>query len=89
MPKTCRRAVIVPPQFEIDLGISQKQCDIRVGSTYTLAPHCDLWMRGAKTARVKRIYCNEAGEPTHVSVAPIVNFIEQRGTHHIPLTHFE
>lgn len=36
MPKTCSRAIVAPPQHEIELGIAQKQRDIRVGNTYDL-----------------------------------------------------
>lgn len=86
--KTTKRAIIVPPMHEIVLGIAQKQCDLVAGNTYELAPHCSLWARGAKHARIKRIYCDDQGTPTRASVAPIIAGSEVKGTYYVLLTHF-
>jgi hypothetical protein len=86
--KTTDRVVISCPAHEIALGLAKKQIDLRVGGTYDLAPHCDLWMRGAKTARVKRFYLNADGTPISASVVPIRNGYDVTGTHYVVIDHF-
>lgn len=86
--KTCERVVVSVPVAQELLGYGKRQCDLRVGGTYELAPHCDLWMRGAKTARVKRFYLNEHGEPISASVVPVRNGYDVTGTHYVVIDHF-
>lgn len=85
--KHAKRVVIVPTYLELQLGTAQRQRDIHVGGVYELSPACDLWMRGAKTARVKVIYEDSTGRVDILSVAPIVNGTEIRGTHRIAVSH--
>lgn len=61
---------------------------LRAGQTYELAPHADLWMRGAKSARIKRVYRGEGQNIVSASVAPIINGQEVRGTFRISVDHF-
>lgn len=86
--KRVQRAIRVATYAEISLGIAPKQTKIVVGNTYELHPACDLWMRGAKSARVKAIYADAIGRIVLVSVAPIVMGTEQRGTHRIGIDRF-
>lgn len=86
--KRVQRAIRVPAYAEIALGTAPKQTEIVVGKTYELHPACDLWMGGAKSARVKAIYADAIGRIVLVSVAPIVMDTEQRGTHRIAIDHF-
>lgn len=86
--KTTERCVRVSPAHEIALGLGVKQPDLRVGGTYELSPACDLWMRGAKKARIKRIYLNADGEPISASVVPVCNGYDVSGTHYVAISHF-
>jgi hypothetical protein len=83
-----QKIVRVPTVLEIALGAAPKQLEIIPGNTYALAPHADLWMRGAKTARVKYVVLDRAGNPTGVGVAPIVGVTEIKGSYVIPVEHF-
>jgi hypothetical protein len=81
--------VRVPTRVEIELGTAPKQLRIEAGNTYDLAPHADLWMRGARTVRVKYIQAErESRDWTIVGVAPIINGREVRGKFLIPVDHF-
>ncbi len=48
---------------------------VSVGDVVDLAPHCDLWMRGAKKAEIRRIYTQ--GDVV-LRVRPIVGDVPQR-----------
>lgn len=82
------KIVRVPPRHEVELGTAPKQLELETGKTYALAPHADLWMRGAKHARIKRFLRNGHGDLDMASIAPIVNGTEIRGTFRVPLHHF-
>lgn len=89
MRSTKLKIVRVPTKVEIELGTAPAQLEIIPGNTYQLAPHADLWMRGAKSVRVKYIQAErESRDWTLVGVAPIVNGREVRGKFLIPVDHF-
>lgn len=48
-------AVKIVPTWADALNHPEKSFEVFVGDYVNLAPHCDLWMRGAKTAFVVRI----------------------------------
>ena len=90
MRSTKLTIVRAPSRVEIELGTAPKQLRIEPGKIYTLAPFSDLWMRGAKTARVKYIECDRASQDwTLISVAPIVNGREVKGKFLITVDQFE
>jgi hypothetical protein len=89
MRSTKLKIVRSPLIRDICLGTGPKQLEIVPGQTYELAPHADLWMRGAKYVRVKYIQAErESGDWTVVGVAPIVGGRELRGKFLIPVDHF-
>jgi hypothetical protein len=83
------KIVRAPSTVEVTLGCAPKQLEIVPGNTYALAPHADLWMRGAKTVRVKYIeFDKQSQDWTVVGVAPVINGQEIRGKFLIPVDHF-
>lgn len=90
MRSTKLKIVRVPTMVELQLGTAPKQLEIAAGKIYDLAPHAELWMRGAKTVRVKYISTDPGSvrDWTMVGVAPIVNGQELRGKFLIPIDHF-
>ena len=54
---------------------------VSVGDIVRLAPHCDLWMRGAKQAEIRRIYTH--GGAVTLRVRPIAAGAAQKRLHTI------